>query len=128
MAQTEIESRAPRGRAELIAALADSRSGLKRDTSDLADLANVPKRIRATVSEAPLARAAAALAAGFISSKWFSKKGSHSSDSSRGWFRRTFPEFDLKKLMALLLKSYLEPDLVDLGALLRNRLREHLRD
>lgn len=127
MAQTEIQARRPRGRAELIAALADARSGIRRDSSDLADLANVPKRIRSTLTKAPLGRAVLALVAGLVGSRLFSRKRPRPKNSSPGWFQRWFPDFDRKKLLTLLLQSYLEPDQVDLRALLRERLREFLK-
>ena len=128
MAQTEIEIRNRRGRAELIAALGDARDGIRRDATELGDLVNVPKRIRTSLADAPLRRAATAVAAGLISSKLFSrKKRSRSGDEKPRWLHRLFPEFDLKKIIRLLLKSYLEPEEIDLRALIRERLRDYLK-
>ena len=67
---TRVE-RPARGRAELIAALAQARSGITTDVSDLGDLANVPERIRTSLAEAPAAKVATALAAGLFGAQLF---------------------------------------------------------
>ena len=127
MAQTEITTERRRGRAELIAALAASRDGIAADSGELADLVNVPQRIRRSLKDTPVKRAATALAAGFISSKLLSKKRRSTKQRNPGWLHRTFPDLDFKKIVTLLLKSYLEPETIDLRALLRERLRDYLK-
>ena len=127
MAEAEIQTRRRRGRAELIAALAEARSGMRRDTGDMADLVNVPQRIRKTIAEAPLARAGGALIAGIVGSRLLTGRKRRADGPSGGTFRSLFPDFDFRGILRLLLKAYLEPDEVDLKALLRERLREYLK-
>jgi hypothetical protein len=97
MAQTEITTSRVRGRAELIAALSDSRAGITHDAADLADLANVPKRIRRSLCDTPIKRAAAALVAGLLSSKILSKKNRDPKLQKSGWLHRLVTDLDLKK-------------------------------
>jgi len=124
MAQTNIESRGSRGRSELIAALAAARSGLSRDTGELTEFTDISKRIRSSLGDAPLGRAAAALVAGLVGSQLLSGWRRQPKDpASPNWFQRSFPEFNLEKLVGLLLRSYLEPDQVDLKAMLRDYLK-----
>ena len=128
MAQTEIEIRQRRSRAELIAALGEARTGISRDAAELSNLTNVPKRIRSTLADAPLRRAATAMIAGLVGSRFLSKKKRRPRDgSSQGWLRSFIPDFDLKKILAVLLKCYLEPDEVDLPALIRAKVKDYLK-
>ncbi len=127
---TELSTRVKRparGRSELIAALAEARSGISKDASDIGDFVNVPKRIRTSLAEATGVKVAPALAAGLLGSQFFKKKRKGSEEEKAGWLSMVFPEFDLKKIIHLLLKSYLEPDQVDLKAIIRERLREFLK-
>ncbi|MFT4549995.1 MAG: hypothetical protein ACI8XO_002267 [Verrucomicrobiales bacterium] len=128
MAQTEITTGRQRERAELIAALSESRAGMARGAGEVVDFVNVPKRIKQTLSDTPLKRAATALVAGFISSKLLSKKKQPDHDDEKSsWFHRLFPDFDPKNLFSLLLTSYLEPDKIDLESMLKTRLRDFLK-
>lgn len=128
MAQTEIEVSRRRGRAELIAALAEARSGITRDATDLGDLVNVRKRIRESIADPPLRRIAAAIAAGLISSNFLRRRRRRADGEERpGWFQRLIPELDFKAMVRLLLRCYLEPEEVELRAMIRERLREYLK-
>jgi len=95
--------------------------------SDLGDLANVPKRIRTSLSEAPAAKVATALAAGLFGAQFFKKKSKEPGEKKKGWIHLLFPDFDLKDVIQFLLKSYLEPEQVDLKELIQKRLREFLK-
>lgn len=127
MAQTELAPFEKRGRAQLIATLAEARSGISENAGELADLVNVPKRIRRSLSDAPMKRAATALVAGLISSRLLSADRSRAQDSESGLIHRFFPDLDFKGVVRLLLKWYLEPGEVDLRALLRERLHDYLK-
>ena len=126
MAQTEIASIEKRGRAQLIIALAEARSGISENTAELADLVNVPKRIRRSLSDAPMKRAATALVAGLVSSRLLSRQPDTAGATKHGLFHRLFPDLDFHTILRLLLKSYLEPGEIDFRALLRERLRDYL--
>ena len=127
MAQTELAPFEKRGRAQLIAALAEARSGISENAGELADLVNVPKRIRRSLSDAPMKRAATALVAGLISSRLLSADRRRAQGSESGLIHRFFPDLDFKGVVRLLLKWYLEPGEVDLRALLRERLHDYLK-
>ncbi|MGI9240541.1 MAG: hypothetical protein ACR2RV_07050 [Verrucomicrobiales bacterium] len=126
MAQTEIARVERRGRAQLISALAESRAGISENAADLADLVNVPKRIRRSLSDTPMKRAATALVAGLVSSKLLFSRSDSTGTTRHGLLNRFFPELDFNSILRLLLKCYLEPEEIDLRALLRERLRDYL--
>lgn len=98
-----------------------------KGAGELADLVNVPKRIKQTLAGSPFQRSAAALVAGLVSSRLLSKKSETRDEEKSGWLHRLFPDLNLKKILSLLLNSYLEPEKVDLEALLKARLREYLK-
>jgi hypothetical protein len=127
MAQTEIAPHERRGRAQLIAALAEARTGISENAGELADLVNVPKRIHRSLTDAPMKRAATALVAGLISSRLLSSNRDRPRSSESGLIQRFLPDMDFRGVVRLLLKWYLEPEEVDLHALLRERLREYLK-
>ena len=127
MAETEITTTRRRGRAELIAALANARAGITTDAVELADRVNVPRRIRRSIADSPLKRAATALLAGLAGSRLLTKSRPRSRKAGPAWLQRHFPNLDLKKIVRLLLVSYLEPEKIDLRAWLREQLRDFLK-
>ena len=127
MAQTKNDAPERRSRAELIAAIGEARAGMSADAAELSDLVNVPKRIRATLKDAPISKAASAVIAGFVGSTLLSKKRDRPERTRSGWLHKFFPDFEVQDIFRFLLKSYLEPGHVDLATLVRTKLRDLLR-